>query len=494
MTQLRNRMNRLTALAALTVCAGAPACADVGAEDPQELASPELALWQNGKLWPKGQVPVCWSIATKPPGAAPLGKLTAAEKTRVQQIAANSWPVVANVDFTGWADCPSEAPKDKVELVIEDGEGGATESATGGLGWPGSGGRIRFFLATKRADFWDSFIPHELAHVLGFDHEQGRDGFPNLGGDCGPGTSKVGDTLGTPPDPQSITASTGYCTENAGLSHWDIVGAQNAYGARGDTSYLHFGLQTETALGLNNGAFEFEFSSNGDLLAIQKNKTTTQKTEVHVMTAESSYLEFGYEVATPLPMTTADTSFLIASNGDLYAIFRSGTGTRSTEVHVLSAASGWTEFSNETGTVLPETDGSWEFQLAENLDLFAFKKSATGTGSTEVHVLTAESNYQQYSLETGTALQETDSSWELLLAANRDVFAIRRTGTGTNSTEIHVLSAESGYQAFSLHTGTGLEESSRAQWDLALAPNRDLVGIKKNGRGIGYTELHQLAH
>ena len=57
------------------------------------------------------------------------------------------------------------------------------------------------------------------------------------------------------------------------------------------------------------------------------------------------------------------------------------------EVHVLSRASNYQRFSLQTGTGLDETDDNYDFALAENLDLYCIKKNKTGTGKTEVHVL-----------------------------------------------------------------------------------------------------------
>jgi hypothetical protein len=43
-------------------------------------------------------------------------------------------------------------------------------------------------------------------------------------------------------------------------------------------------------------------------------------------------------------------------------------------------------------------------------DLVGVKVRNTGTGSMEVHILTAASNYQQFSLHTGTPINEVDAS------------------------------------------------------------------------------------
>ena len=48
--------------------------------------------------------------------------------------------------------------------------------------------------------------------------------------------------------------------------------------------------------------------------------------------------------------------------------------------------------------------------------------------------------YQEFILHTGTALHETDATFEFLLADNRDLFAIKKSKTGSHSTEVHVLS------------------------------------------------------
>ena len=86
------------------------------------------------------------------------------------------------------------------------------------------------------------------------------------------------------------------------------------------------------------------------------------------------------------------------------------------------------------------------------------RRAGTGSRSTEIHALSARANYQQWALQTGTALHETDSSWTFALAANLDLYAIKTRNTGSRSTELHVLSSASGYRSFVLNTGTGMHE------------------------------------
>jgi hypothetical protein len=48
------------------------------------------------------------------------------------------------------------------------------------------------------------------------------------------------------------------------------------------------------------------------------------------------------------------------------------------------------------------------------LDLYGIAKSGTGTHSSEVHVLSGGDNFQTWLLHTGTGLSETgtDDAWE----------------------------------------------------------------------------------
>jgi hypothetical protein len=74
-----------------------------------------------------------------------------------------------------------------------------------------------------------------------------------------------------------------------------------------------------------------------------------------------------------------------------------------------------------TGTALGETgtNHAWDFALADFngdgvLDLYSISKSGTGTHSTEVHVLNGATNFGNWLLHTGTGLSETgtDDNWE----------------------------------------------------------------------------------
>src|SRR5687767_4441945 len=129
-----------------------------------------------------------------------------------------------------------------------------------------------------------------------------------------------------------------------------------------------------------------------------------------------------------------------AGRPDLYLIKKSGTGSGKTEVHILTAASGYTQFALQTATGLHLTDETWEFGLGDYLgdgrpDLIGIKKRATGTGRTEVHIFSARSNYATPVLQTGIPVGETDAAWTFLVGdhdgggGRPDLFVLYRNGT-----------------------------------------------------------------
>mmetsp|Transcript_6887 Transcript_6887/g.16891 ORF Transcript_6887/g.16891 Transcript_6887/m.16891 type:complete len:456 (+) Transcript_6887:1-1368(+) len=258
--------------------------------------------------------------------------------------------------------------------------------------------------------------------------------------------------------------------------------------------------QTSTSTTTKSTFAEWAFlvAENEDLFVIKKSKTGTSSTEVHVLSRASNYRSFILQTGTPLHETGSPQqfSFALAKNRDLFCIKQTLTGSHTTEVHVLSAASSYQTFILQTRTALHETGLPQQFAFAvasDNRDLFCIKQIQTGTRSTEVHVLSAASNYQSFSLQTGTALHETPQGWSFALANNRDVFGIKKNLTGTLRTEIHVLQASNNYQSFSLQTGTALHETG-APYDFAfaVASNRALFAIKKIITGTRSTEVHVL--
>ena len=255
--------------------------------------------------------------------------------------------------------------------------------------------------------------------------------------------------------------------------------------------YSMFGSQVATALHEIGDEWELEIADNDDLFAIKKRGTGTGATEVHVLSAASNYQSFSLQTGTGLGEVGNNVEFALLPNRDLVVLIKSGTGTRSTEVHILSAASNYADFVLHTGTALGETGDNVELEVARNGDLYAIFKNTTGSGMTEVHVLTAESGYQSFSVHAATALHETGDSFEFVITRNGDLVAISKNNTGSGMTEVHILDAATNYSTFIMQVPTALGQSDD-RFDFLWAVDRDLVAIVKSGGSSGMTQLHRL--
>ena len=176
------------------------------------------------------------------------------------------------------------------------------------------------------------------------------------------------------------------------------------------------------------GQFEFAFGSfSGDhhnnLYAIVLNNSGSGTVEVHALSEASNYATWIVHTASAFgPVTATGTRFLIgdsAGSGDLIGVFHSATGSGRTEVHALSRNSGYRTFTVHTATPLGYTDDN---QIAYILgdrdndgrpDLYAVDMNNTGSGQTEVHVLSGSSNFSTWIDHAVTGLQPTSpASWQ----------------------------------------------------------------------------------
>ncbi len=257
-----------------------------------------------------------------------------------------------------------------------------------------------------------------------------------------------------------------------------------------------------------------------NIIAIKKGNTGTNSLEVHILNGKNNFQNFILHTGTPLhevETRNRQWEFLLGDynndgQSDVYAINKHATGSGTTEVHILNGAENFQSFLLHTGTVLHETgtDGRVDFLLGDynkdgKDDLYLIKKSGTGSKTTEVHVLNGADNFQSYLLHTGTVLHETgiNNSWDFLLGdfnndGYKDVYALQKHKTGSGKTEVHILNGKNNFQNFLLQKATILHETGPAgQFDFMLGDydndrNLDIYAINKHATGSGTTEVHIL--
>jgi hypothetical protein len=250
-----------------------------------------------------------------------------------------------------------------------------------------------------------------------------------------------------------------------------------------------------------------------DLAYFKRLATGTDATELHAVSAASGFQQFILHTGTGLGLAATTTGDLTLADidrdgrPDQVFIKRRSTGTGAVEVHVLSAASGFQQFILHTGTGLAEVeDGSGEFFMADvdrdgSSDLVFAKSGTTGSGKVELHTLSAASGFQQFLQHTATALTAVEGALGNFAMADvdrdgrLDLAFLKRRKTGSGTIEVHVLSAASGFQQFLQHAASALAVVEDGSGDFTLTDinldgTPDLVYIKRRDVGAGTIELH----
>lgn len=251
-----------------------------------------------------------------------------------------------------------------------------------------------------------------------------------------------------------------------------------------------------------------------DLFAIRATGSGSGRLDLHTLSAASGYQTYTQHTVTAMPpRPTSDWTYLVApyegdGQPDLYAICLRGCGSARVEVHVLSAASHYSTFLTHIATVLGSVPAAQhpEVRLGSygadsRQDLFLVLDRGTGSGRVEVHVLSAATGYSTFLTHRATALVSPSSGqgWDYLIgdpAGAGDLVAIHDSGsTGSGVTEVHALSQQSGYQAFTAHDPTGLALGTTTTYGLGSSAGAgvpDLYAFLPVGSS-GRTEVHVLS-
>lgn len=198
------------------------------------------------------------------------------------------------------------------------------------------------------------------------------------------------------------------------------------------------------------------------LAGIKIDNTGSGKVEVHVLNANDGFRDFVVQAVTPLSLSDAP-NFAWAM-------------------------------------------GRWEGSGAE--DLFAVKVANAQSGYVEVHVLPYADRYGSFALEVPTAVTAADGpnfAWGVGRRASNggptgasDLIGVKLRNTDSDRVEVHVLTAESNYQSFALHAVTPIAAADAqnfkwAIWDYDGDAVADLIGIKVRNTDSGSVEAHVLS-
>lgn len=268
-----------------------------------------------------------------------------------------------------------------------------------------------------------------------------------------------------------------------------------------------------------------------DLCRLDLQSPASRMSTLECLSRESTYVNAGFWGDTAFH-TLADSDlsrwrFEMADvdadrNLDLCAVILQGpTGSGRVEAHCASGAHAYARFAIQVPTVLAFlSEGDlqrWRFDFADvdvdrRADLCGLVvHPPTGSNHTELHCLSAASNFQTYVVHAVTPLalfSPTDiGRWRFdLVDADSDrrpdlCSAVLQAPTGSGRVEVHCASAASGFTQWVVQLATGLSllsDADLARWrfgfvDLDDDGKTDLCGmVLAPPTGSGFVELHCL--
>ncbi|MDS0525544.1 NlpC/P60 family protein [Clostridium sp. SHJSY1] len=154
-----------------------------------------------------------------------------------------------------------------------------------------------------------------------------------------------------------------------------------------------------------------------------------------------------------------------------------------------------------TATALESTSSNWQFRIGDYNndgveDLYSIKKD--GGAHTNLHILSGESTYQKFLLQTALPIEATGDTWTFELGdyngdGIQDLYCIRKdSGAHTN---LHILDGSTNFQTFLNHIILPIENTDN-NWEFKTGDYdgdgiSDLYCIKKNAGN--HTNLHVLS-
>jgi hypothetical protein len=374
---------------------GSAACIDDdgGVSEPHGIAttsSSEQPLYVlSTSVW-HGPIPVCWENAA-------AGNAT--ERGWVQHAAESSWQAVANLDFTGWGDCPASGGG--VRIRIDD-SGPHTKGLGTALDGVAAGMVLNFTFANwspgcqnQREYCIRAIAVHEFGHALGFAHEQNRPDTPSW---CNQEQGTDGDTTIGAWDLDSVM---NYCNPHwngdGNLSATDISAARQVYGPISDD------------WGYSDRQWMVDFNGDGKADYCRAVGTSSGGPNSYLRCSLSSGSGFSGEVFSPIDdWGYSDRRWMADFNGDGKADYCRAVGTSSGAGSYLRCSlSSGSGFSGDTWPLVDDWGYSGRRWMADfNGDGKADYCRAVGTSSGGAN------SYLRCSLSSGSGF--SSNTWPLV--------------------------------------------------------------------------------
>jgi hypothetical protein len=242
-----------------------------------------------------------------------------------------------------------------------------------------------------------------------------------------------------------------------------------------------------------------------DLVALNAKSTGSGKTEIHGLSTVSNYQSSILDVATAYGLDPVSTLQMIDIDGDnkpdLVSMNGTATNSGKTEIHALSAASNYQSSILDIATS-NGLDSRNKLQMKDmdrdnRPDLVILNQGVSGTEPTAIYVFSAASNYQKIIFNTVTPYTYNPNNIlqliDIDIDGRPDLVSMNGTATNSGKTEIHALSAASSFQSSVLDVATsnGLDSRNKLQMsDVDGDGKPDLVILNQGGSGTEPTTIY----
>ena len=223
-------------------------------------------------------------------------------------------------------------------------------------------------------------------------------------------------------------------------------GAVEVHNAVAEDSYATSKVHAVTPIQVNdapNGTWVVE---SKDVYFIKTANTGTGSIEVHRLSSGSTYSAFDLHQPSGFGACEASNGIFTIDNGDLYFIKTENTGKGFIEVHMAGHQKGFAKIEYHGTSTFPCGDASNGYLTVRGGDLYLIKTRGTGSGKVELYIADGEKDYKncKQHLTWFSANDDKNGTWDI--GTKGDLYFVKTKDPGSGRVEVHVATADSNYQ------------------------------------------------
>ena len=226
-------------------------------------------------------------------------------------------------------------------------------------------------------------------------------------------------------------------------------GVVEVHNAVADDSYATSKVHAVTPIQVNdapNGTWVVE---SKDVYFIKTANTGTGSIEVHRLSSESNYSAVDLHQPSGFKAGGASSGIFTIDNGDLYFIKTENTDGGFIELYMAGHQKSFAKIEQHATSTFACGDASNGYLTVRGGDLYLIKTRNTGSGKVEVYVSDGEKDYKncKHHLTWFSTDDDKNGTWDI--GTKGDLYFIKTKNPGSGRVEVHVATADSDYQEVS---------------------------------------------